>query len=434
MEFEKVVRIDDAETGSIVLSVAVSKKTVTDQLREFYSVVAACNGKDASASWGEIDDAAVQITPLERYRETRRDFVINRIASEVLASLEIEPALTPNVHTTEYPDPSEDYSFELCVVEKPSLALSSYDPVEIVAEDVEVTDDLVDGRLSMLLEARAEFEQINDHPVVLGDCISVDIATMCDGKTVPHLTGKKMIFELSDGSMPDGFVSQLLGARVGETRTIDYSVKRPRSITDGEVDWYTATVTVLEQLRKSVPALTDDWVNANIDNASSVAEFRAGVAQNLSVEVAHINRDTHARLANIELEKRLQGKIPDAFYQAARNGLMDKLERELAEKGQTLDDYYEQEHMNEEELSVQMLIKSGENLRQGFALEALFDGRGMQLGDADLRLACEQAFGEGTYDVETLCRSGRYRLVESSAKRMVALNWLADTVVVKGDR
>lgn len=434
MEFKEIVRTGNAEIGSVVLSVAVSKETIADQLREFYSVVAACNDKDASASWGEIDDAAVRTTSFERYREIRRDFVTNRIASEVLASLEIEPALTPSVHVTEYPDQNEDYSFELRVVERPVLTLSSYDPVEIAAEDIEVTDDLVDGRISMLLEARAEFERIDDHQVVLGDCISVDIATMCGGKTVPHLTGKKMIFELADGSMPDGFVSQLLGARVGETKAIDYSVKRPRAITDSDVDRYTATVTVLEQLRKNVPALTDGWVDANIDNASSVAEFRVGVAQGLSAEVAHINRDTHARLANIELEKRLQGKIPDAFYQAARNGLMDKLERELAEKGQTLDDYYEQEHMNEEELSVQMLIKSGENLRQGFALEALFDGRGMQFGDADLRLACEQAFGKGSYDAETLRRSGRYRLVKSFAKRMVALNWLVDTAVVKGSR
>ena len=96
------------------------------------------------------------------------------------------------------------------------------------------------------------------------------------------------------------------------------------------------------------------------------------------------NRDTLARLANIELEKRLVGSIPDAFYRAARQGLMDKLEADLATKGQTIDDYYEQERMNEEELSVQMLIRSGENLRQGFALEALFDGRGMQLTDACL--------------------------------------------------
>ena len=112
---------------------------------------------------------------------------------------------------------------------------------------------------------------------------------------------------------------------------------------------------------------------------------------------------------------------------------MSKLERELSEKGQTLDDYYEQEHMNEEELSVQMLIKSGENLRQGFALEALFDGRGMHVTEEDLKCAFQQAFGSGAFDKGELEKTGKLRIVERAAKRMVALNWLADTAVVRGE-
>ena len=88
--------------------------------------------------------------------------------------------------------------------------------------------------------------------------------------------------------------------------------------------------------------------------------------------------------------------------------------------------------MNEEELSVQTFIKAAENLRQGFALEALFDGRGMNLAESDLAYACERAFGKGSYNPEELKGTGKFRLVESAAKRMVALNWLADTAIAKG--
>ena len=152
----------------------------------------------------------------------------------------------------------------------------------------------------------------------------------------------------------------------------------------------------------------------------------------LEAEISHMNRDTHARLANIELAKRLEGKIPDALFWASRDGLMPRLERELSEKGRSLDDYYEENGMNEEELSVQMLIKSGENLRQGFALEALFDGRGMAVTDEDVLYAYEQMFGKRDCAVGALRASEKYPVVERSAKRMVALNWLADTAVVKG--
>ena len=56
----------------------------------------------------------------------------------------------------------------------------------------------------------------------------------------------------------------------------------------------------------------------------------------------------------------------------------------------------------------------------------------MELAEDDLRLACEEAFGAGSYDPETLERTGRRRVVEDAAKRIAALNWLADTAVVKG--
>lgn len=431
MDFKEIVRTDSIETGAIQLSITVSKETLRIVLKDFYETAAKYCGKEPDAPWDEIDDAAEQAMAPGQYREMRRDYAVSIIVGEALSSLGITPELTPSIHALGYPDIHDDYSFELSVVEKPVLTLSSCEPVEIHTEDISVSNELIDNRISLLLESRVHYKRVEDHAVAPGDCIRVDIATMSEGKTVPHLTGKMMVLELADGSMPDGFVDQLVGVCVGETRTVDYSVKRPRAIADDDVDVYTATVTVIEQLRKDVPLLTEDWVGANIGQVSSVDEFRSGVAQGLAVEVAAVNRDTHARLANIALEKRLQGAIPDAFYQASRNGLMDKLERELAEKGQTLDNYYEQERMNEEELSVQMLIRSAENLRQGFALEALFEGREMEISDTDLERACEQAFGRDSYDLNELRQSGKHRLVESAAKRIVALKWLVDTAIVK---
>ena len=45
--------------------------------------------------------------------------------------------------------------------------------------------------------------------------------------------------------------------------------------------------------------------------------------------------------------------------------------------------------------------------------------------------ACRHTFGVDSFDKEEYERTGRYRLVESAAKRMVALRWLVDTAIVK---
>ncbi len=432
MEFEALERTDSEATGAAVLDVVVGAEDVRRLLAEFYEVVAIHHGLAGDAPWEDVDAAAEKALSAEGYRELRRDYVVNRAAGAALERCGLVPALTPDVHVLAYPEAGSAFGFSLSVVERPRLALSSYGPVEVEMERVEVTDGLVDARIAGFLEAHAVYDEAPPRAVRRGDCVKVDVMTTLEGKAVPRLTGNGMLLELVPGAMPEPFVDGVVGMEVGETKVVDYAVRRPRAIADDDVDRYQATVTVLSQQRKAVPPLTDEWVAAHVEKASSVQELRAGVARGLEAEVEACNRDTLARLANIELEKRLVGSIPDAFYRAARQGLMDKLEADLAAKGQTIDDYYEQEHMNEEELSVQMLVRSGENLRQGFALEALFDGRGMRMTDADRERAWGHAFGRGSYDAEELRRSGKYPLVESAAKRMVALNWLVDTAIVKG--
>ena len=247
-----------------------------------------------------MDAAAEKALSAEGYRELRRDYVVNRAAGAALERCGLVPALTPDVHVLAYPEAGSAFGFSLSVVERPRLALSSYGPVEVEMERVEVTDGLVDARIAGFLEAHAVYDEAPPRAVRRGDCVKVDVMTTLEGKAVPRLTGNGMLLELVPGAMPEPFVDGVVGMEVGETKVVDYAVRRPRAIADDDVDRYQATVTVLSQQRKAVPPLTDEWVAAHVEKASSVQELRAGVARGLEAEVEACNRDTLARLANIE--------------------------------------------------------------------------------------------------------------------------------------
>ncbi|MBQ3106642.1 MAG: hypothetical protein IJC51_04145, partial [Eggerthellaceae bacterium] len=206
---------------------------------------------------------------------------------------------------------------------------------------------------------------------------------------------------------------------------------RPRAISDADVDRYVTTVTVHGQRRKVEAVLDEAFVGRNFPQVSSVEEFLAELRKDMEYDAMVFNKDTIVHLANTVVEKRLQGFIPDEFYQASYKSQMDKLERDLKKVGKTLQDHYDETEVNEEELSVQMLVKAGENLRQGFALETLFDGREMALEPGDLAEAARRLFGMDRFDEGELRASGRYHLVEGAAKRMKAISWLVDTAVVK---
>ena len=414
MEFTRLDKAEPDDKGAVTVHAEAAADVVHGLLAEFYETVARAKGLAPDAPWDAVEEAGQAGMGAEAFRELRRDFVVNRMAGDALAALGLTPALTPNIHVLDYPADGEGFAVELSVVEQPRLTLSSYEPVEVVMDEVAVTDRLIAARVAEVLDHYAAYEEADPHPVRAGDIVAIDVDTQQDDKMVPHLSGKRMILEMDGESMPAPFLEAVVGMEVGETKTVEYAVPRPRAITPDDVDRYVSTVTVL--------APTID----------TVAEFFAETRKDVEYDAKLFNRDTLAHLANVEVEKRLVGDIPDEFYQASYRSLMNKFEADLSQQGKTLDDYYEEEQTNEQELSVKMLIQSGENLRQGFALEALFDGRGMTLADEDVESAAARFFG-GSPTVDELRRTGRARLAESMAKRAAALSWLVDTAVVRGE-
>ncbi|WP_417144192.1 trigger factor [Raoultibacter massiliensis] len=429
MNFERLEKAAGA-AGALEVEVSVSSDDVDELLGEFYEVLASCRNLDERLPWSEIEDRLSDSLPAKHLRELRRDFVIGRVTSDALRALDVTPALTPKIHALEYPEKGVPYSYSLAVVERPDLSLSSYEPVSIEMDETIVSDEDLEKRVADLLDQHARYIDDDPRPVRMGDHVKVDVMTKLGDETVVRLSGKGMILDVDGESMPAPFVEGMIGMDVGETRTIRYEVERPRSIAPDDVDRFVATVTVLSQQRKMAPDLTDEWVQGAFPRVSSVGEFLNELRRDMEFDALVLDKDTKAHLANIELEKRLQGDINDDFYQASYKAQMDKLERDLAARGKTLDDYFEEEKTNEQEFSMKMLIRSGESLRQGFALEALFDGRGMELVRGDLETAHAKLFGSESFDEEELRKSGRFHLVEGAAKRIKAISWLVETAEV----
>ena len=430
MEFVTLEREDADEKGAIAVNVTAPASAVRQILGDFYETVARSKGLPADAAWDDVDAAVLRTMAPESYRELKRDFAVNLIVSEALRELGITPALTPKIHVLEYPSPDEDYAVSLSVVEQPHITLSSYEPVTVHADLLEVTDVAVASRVAEVLDRYAVYEDAEARPVAMGDTVLLDMDTQQGDKIVPHLSGKHRTLTLEADAMPKPFLDGIVGMEPGETRTVEFAVPRPRAISKDDVDRYLSTVTVLGQQRKVEVELTDDWVRAHYPSVADVAGFFEETRKDVAFDIDALNRDTVAHLANVELEKRLVGDIPDAFYQASYQNLMAKFEADLERQGKTVDDYYEQEQTNEQELSVKLLIQSGEGLKQGFALEALFDGRGMSVDDADVEDAGRRFFGEGAGSLDDLRRSGRYKLALSMAKRARAMAWLVQTATV----
>ena len=430
MEFTKL-ESDKTTSGAIEVLATLAGSSVTELLGEFYETIGSYLRMPPTATHEEIDKEAHKELPEEYYRELRRDFVTNHITAEVIKQLGLKPLLTPQIHILTYPEADQDYAVELAIYERPEVSLSSYEPVEVEYDLDEASVDVLGANVAAIMDQYTTYEEIEPHMVHMGDIVRLDVTTMKNNELDTRFSGMAYVLETDSRTMPKPFVDGILGMKVGEEKKIEFTMPRPRGISKSDVDRYISNVKVLAQLKKNEVELTDEWVAENYDQISTAEEFLEEARKGVEYEVKKKNRETIAHLANVVIEKRLQGDIPDAFYQSSYRQQMNKLERELKQQGKTFDDYYQENEMNEQELSMHLLVKSGENLRQAFALEELFDGRDdLVLTDDDLKNAHLQLFKQPLEDVADLEKNGKSAVVEAAAKRIIALSWLVDTATV----
>lgn len=157
--------------------------------------------------------------------------------------------------------------------------LSSYEPVTMELPKPQVPDDLVTQQIEKLMEPLSEYhEVVEDRPVAIGDYLVVTTEdSRIDGNLAKHFILKSSLYHLGAGDMPKTFDDSIVGMHVGETRDVRAFIKMPLG-KDNDLSLLTMTVTVEKLLYCVHPELTDELVRERFAPASTVAEFREGVA------------------------------------------------------------------------------------------------------------------------------------------------------------
>ncbi|WP_139652899.1 hypothetical protein [Raoultibacter phocaeensis] len=158
--------------------------------------------------------------------------------------------------------------------------LTSYDPIELDLPKPQVPPSLVDAQIEKLLEPLAEYHEIaEDREVALGDHAVVTTVDACiDGNPASNFVLEHSLYHVGGGEMPRTFDEELLGMAAGETKDAEAKIKLPLS-QDGEASLLTMKVTVEKILSCRIPELTDEFVKEHFSPATTIEEFRDGVAK-----------------------------------------------------------------------------------------------------------------------------------------------------------
>jgi trigger factor len=359
------------------------------------------------------------------------------ITAEKLAIIGAPKITSTDVTVT----PGEELSFTVVATPRPSYEMDDFSPVSIRVPRAKIDDSEIDQQLAMIAENHVTSEKDDDRPVQNGDTVLLAVKAIDGaGEEVKPLTTDRRPYVVGQGMLPKSFDEHIIGMDVGETRTFelatrDFNRNNPATTDDPEKpekpEVLALTVTVLEQRKRVIPAITDAWVEKNVPGISTVPELREEIRKQGLVYRERELTIMKSFLAAAEFAKRFTGSIPDEFLELTRDEIAQSLRQNLAAQGKSIQEFI-QEQGGEQQFSMQLMVQARELLSQSLSLDALARHLELEITDEDIeetfRLMAPGHEKEAHMEFEL---TGRMYQIHDGTLRNKANTWLVENAEIE---
>jgi trigger factor len=434
-EMEKImVRFDlkiiksEREDGKIQLNVTVPAKLTGNVIKSGAFALAMQN----QINLKDVAEDEIVATVIEKVGEPQYKAFINYYACNSLAPFAVqekglEIIMDPQAETTDEIVEGREFRFVATVTPKPQYELESYEPVKVKITRPVVTDAEIEAQLYALAENFASTVADEGAEVADGQEISIAIETteVATGEPMRNLTAPKRVYQTGDGFLPAEFDDAIRGMKAGESRSFEWGLP---GLEGQEPMPVSSTVTLLQVNKKIIPAITDAWVEAKIPNANNVAELKEMIRkEGEEYKAKELEAQKFFTTAS-ELATRFKGYIADEIYEYTRANMLQGIQASLQQQGIDLKTYIQQQGMDEQQFSMQVMLQVRESLRQGFALDALARHMKLTVNDDDYKDALSRiAPGREDQARKEYEGTGRSYMINEAALRTKANKWLVET-------
>ncbi|MEX1044784.1 MAG: trigger factor [Chthoniobacterales bacterium] len=158
-----------------------------------------------------------------------------------------------------------DLSVQLTL--EPDFNLPDVEKLDVEVLEELVTDEHVAGHIDMLLERMAEFTDVNDRPLQMGDYAVLDYDAMIEGQPLGEVCpeapstmkgGEGLWVIMAEDSLWPGFCAGLVGAKESEERTVEVTAPEDFGVEALRGKKITHRTKVKAIKAKKLPELTDE--------------------------------------------------------------------------------------------------------------------------------------------------------------------------------
>ena len=270
------------------------------------------------------------------------------------------------------------------------VTLGDYKGVTVEKTIQSVTDEDVQNEID---NALANYPVEVDQAAKEGDTVNIDYVGKIDGEEFDGGSDQGADLKLGSGKFIDGFEDGLIGARKGETRTLNLTF--PEDYTQdlaGKAVEFTVTVNAVKE---PLSEPTDQWVADNIEGYDNLADYKAGIRseQEESNEQTAENQVRYAAWTQV-IDNCTINEYPETLVEVGKKLYEHKVETYAKYAGMELDAYIESSGLTQEEYQSNM-EEYGKNVAaQALVCQAICDKEGFAIGDDDYQKALQDMLTE----------------------------------------
>ena len=316
----------------------------------------------------------------------------------------------PVVDVKEFVD-NEKLIFTVEVDVRPEVTLPDFSKIEVVVDDVTVSDADIDEQIESL---RTRFGTLTtvERKIANGDFATLDMNAFINGETVEGGQANDLSYEVGSDKMIPGLDEILIGMAVGETKRFETELVGQQEGEKGEVE---ATVKAVKE--RELPPVDDAFAKL-ASEFDTLAELREDFSERLS-RVKKMEQGTQARDRLVEkLLADLDIPVPDTLVELEVN---DHLEGE----GRLEDAVHRAEVDGEVRAS----------LKSDFLLDAIVQSEDVQVTEIELTeylVRTSQRYGMAPQQfAEELQKAGQISQLVAEVTRAKALASVLGRITVK---
>ncbi len=291
----------------------------------------------------------------------------------------VDPITHPEIKKINYNDDGS-FTFVAEVDIRPDFELGQYKGLELVKEDIEVTEKDLDNEIESLRKSVAPLQSVKGRSAQKGDTVTVDFQGFHNGNAMAQVKQEGYSVEIGSGAMGEDFEEKLVGMDVGaeEKHEVAFPKNHPNPILKGKKIEFHIIVKDIQE--KVLPEVDDAFAKKVNSECNSLEELRDSVKTRL---LEQKQADAESVATDALVEKLLEShefEVPKRLVAFEIEQMIKQTEKQFEQMGMSL----EAAGLSKEALAEQNVPVATKRVRGDFILKKIAEAENIKVEDEDI--------------------------------------------------